>query len=59
MEAATHRRIGQRLNVVVLGASSPTLVDTAITPEALSTAALLCLLLSQWEWPSPNWLDAI
>eukprot|EP00955_Chlamydomonas_euryale_P047954 353839-Chlamydomonas_euryale.AAC.43 len=27
-------------------------------PAALSTVALLALL-SQWEWPSPNWRDAI
>eukprot|EP00955_Chlamydomonas_euryale_P081730 363620-Chlamydomonas_euryale.AAC.11 len=45
-------------SVVVLSALSSTLVDAATTPKALSTVALLASL-SQWEWPSPNWLDAI
>eukprot|EP00955_Chlamydomonas_euryale_P040751 351801-Chlamydomonas_euryale.AAC.14 len=58
IEAATHRRTGQCSSVLVLCASSPTLVDAATTPEAMSTAALLASL-SQWEWPSLNWLDAI
>eukprot|EP00955_Chlamydomonas_euryale_P088658 364400-Chlamydomonas_euryale.AAC.4 len=58
IEAVTHRRTGQRLGVVVLGASSPTLVDAATAPEASPTVALLASL-SRWEWPSPNWLDAI
>eukprot|EP00955_Chlamydomonas_euryale_P063205 358593-Chlamydomonas_euryale.AAC.4 len=52
------RWTGQRSRVVVLGASPLTLVDAATPPEALSTVALLASL-SQWEWPSPNWLDAI
>eukprot|EP00955_Chlamydomonas_euryale_P014702 157849-Chlamydomonas_euryale.AAC.6 len=57
IEAATHPRTGRRLRLVVLGASPPTHVDAATTPEALSTAALLASP-SQWEWPSPNRLDA-